>query len=285
MSTDGGADVQVEWEQARDANRALWDDRAALHEVAYNVTEFVDDPALVSQIVADDRLVLERHLGGPLAGRRVVHLQCHIGTDTISLARCGARMTGLDFSGESLAAARRLAEATHTDVEWVQSDVLEARAALEGDFEVVYTSIGVLCWLADLDAWAQQVAQLLQPGGIFFVRDGHPMLYALDESAPDQRITLRYFANGAAQTWDDGFTYAGDGVTKHTRSYEWPHAISEVLGALLRAGLVVEAFDEGKVLPWQFSPVMVPTPEGYVWPGELADRVPCTFTVVARKPR
>ncbi|GAA1437532.1 class I SAM-dependent methyltransferase [Microlunatus lacustris] len=281
MGTDR---VAVDWATARAANRANWDDRVPLHEQAYGLDRF-DDPEHRSDVVAEDLPVLTAFTpGGSLAGLDVCHLQCHLGTDTVSLAREGARLTGVDFSAPALAAAARLAGRVGVDVTWVETDVLDARAAVAGDFDVVYTSIGTICWLADLERWAAQVAGLLRPGGVFYLRDGHPALYALDEDAPELVTRYRYFGDGTAQQWDDAGTYAGDGTVAHPRTYEWPHPVSEVVGTLLGAGLRLRRLDEGRTLPWQFSRRMVPAPGGsWRWPGEEADRVPATFTVVATR--
>jgi 2-polyprenyl-3-methyl-5-hydroxy-6-metoxy-1,4-benzoquinol methylase len=149
-------------------NRANWDERAALHEAAgYGIEELIADPASISQTLAPDRDRL-----GDLTGADVIHLQCHLGTDTVSLARLGAsRVVGLDLSGESLRRARAIADRCGTDIEYVESNVYDARSAVSGDFDLVYTSLGVLCWLPDVDAWARVIASLLKPGGAFLIRD------------------------------------------------------------------------------------------------------------------
>ncbi|AXL12121.1 methyltransferase [Microbacterium foliorum] len=278
-----GHNVDIDWEAARGANLQNWDDRVPLHEAAYGLDAF-DDPNHLSDVVSDDLPVLDRFVrGGSLSGLEVCHLQCHIGTDTISLARAGARVTGVDFSEPALRAAAALAERTGVAATWVRTDVLEAGSTVPGDFDVVYTSIGTICWLQDLDRWAAQIVALLRPGGTFFIRDGHPALLALDEDAPELTTRYPYFGDGRAQQWDDESTYAGDGTVAHPRTYEWPHPLSEVLGALLRAGLRLLHFDEGRTLPWRFSPRMVEVPRGYAWPEAERDLIPCTFTVVARK--
>ncbi|CAH0157184.1 class I SAM-dependent methyltransferase [Microbacterium foliorum] len=278
-----GHNVDIDWEAARGANLQNWDDRVPLHEAAYGLDAF-DDPNHLSDVVSDDLPVLDRFVrGGSLSGLEVCHLQCHIGTDTISLARAGARVTGVDFSEPALRAAAALAERTGVAATWVRTDVLEAGSTVPGDFDVVYTSIGTICWLQDLDRWAAQIVALLRPGGTFFIRDGHPALLALDEDAPELTTRYPYFGDGRAQQWDDESTYAGDGTVAHPRTYEWPHPLSEVLGALLRAGLRLLHFDEGRTLPWRFSPRMVEVPRGYAWPEDERDLIPCTFTVVARK--
>jgi len=281
MSTDH---VDVDWDHARDTNRANWDDRVPIHEGAYEI-DALTDPDHRSTVVRDDLPALRPWLpDGSLAGLDLCHLQCHIGTDTVSLAREGARVTGVDFSPAALASAAGLAARLGLDVTWVETDVLDARAAVVGDFDVVYTSIGTICWLSDLDRWAAQVAALLRPGGVFFIRDGHPALYALDESADELVTRYRYFPDGTAQQWDDAGTYAGDGTVANTRTYEWPHPLSEIVNALLGAGLRLRRLDEGTTLPWRFSPRMEDTGDGsWAWPAADRDRLPTTFTIVATR--
>lgn len=278
-----GQDVEIDWDTARRANQQNWDDRVPLHEVAYGLAAF-DDPSHLSDVVSDDLPVLRRFLpDGTLERLDLCHLQCHIGTDTISLARSGAVVTGVDFSAPALHTAAALADRTGVSATWVETDVLDARAAVSGDFDVVYTSIGTICWLADLDRWAAQIHDLLRSGGTFFIRDGHPALLALDEKAPELTIRYPYFGDGRAQLWDDDSTYAGDGKVAHPRTYEWPHPLSEILGALLRAGLRLLHVDEGTTLPWRFSQRMVEVPRGFAWPEAERHLVPCTYTIVARK--
>ena len=278
----GTSQETIDWTDAREANRLNWEDRVPLHEAAYGLDAF-DDPRHLSTVVRADLPVLERFLpGASLAGLDVCHLQCHIGTDTISLARAGARVTGVDFSPAALAAASRLASKHGIEARWVEADVMDARRAVTGDFDVVYTSIGTITWLNDLTRWAAQIAALLRPGGVFYIRDGHPMLYCIDEDAPELIVRYPYFPDGRALAWDDASTYVGEGTVEHARTYEWPHPLSEVVSALLDAGLRIELFHEEQVLPWRFSPQMVEVDGGFAWPESWRPLVPCTFTVVAR---
>lgn len=281
MSTDH---VDVDWDHARATNRANWDDRVPIHEGAYAI-DALADPGHRSDVVREDLPALMPWLpNGSLAGLDVCHLQCHIGTDTVSLAREGARLTGVDFSPAALASAAGLASRLGLDVTWVETDVLDARAAVTGDFDVVYTSIGTICWLPDLDRWAAQVVGLLRPGGVFFIRDGHPALYALDEDADELVTRYRYFPDGTAQQWDDAGTYVGDGTVANTRTFEWPHPLSEIVNALLGAGLRLRRLDEGRTLPWRFSTRMVETDTGsWAWPEHDRDRMPTTYTIVATR--
>lgn len=275
--------VEIDWEAARHANQQNWNDRVPLHEDAYGLDAF-DDPTHLSDVIRHDLPVLESFLAShSVSGLDVCHLQCHIGTDTISLARAGATVTGVDFSRPALRAAAELARRTGVTATWVETDVLETRSAVEGEFDVVYTSIGTVTWLEDLDRWAAQIAALLRRGGTFFIRDGHPSLYALDEDAATLTIRYPYFGDGRAQQWDDAATYVGDGTVAHPRTFEWPHPLSEIIGALLRAGLRLIHFDEGRTLPWQFSPRMVEVDGDWAWPEGERNLVPCTYTIVARR--
>ncbi|MFP7760146.1 class I SAM-dependent methyltransferase [Marisediminicola sp. LYQ85] len=281
MADDG---VDIEWESARAANLANWEDRVPLHEVAYGV-DGLDDSSPLSSVVRTDLLALEPFLpGGSVSALDVCHLQCHIGTDTVSLARAGARVTGVDFSSGALTSAAALARRLGVDVTWVETDVLDARAAVTGDFDLVYTSIGTITWLPDLERWAAQVAALLRRGGTFYIRDGHPALYSIDENADHLRVRYAYFGDGRAQEWNDASTYAGDGTVAHTRTYEWPHPISEIVNSLIGAGLQILRLDEHATVPWRFSPRMVEVGDDFAWPEGERRLLPCSFTIVARRP-
>jgi len=172
-----------------DVNRANWDSRVPHHLAAYGLERFRDDPAHLSNVVRFDLPRL-----GSIDGLDVVHLQCHIGTDTLSLARLGARtVTGLDFSTPALEAAAELAAACGATIDFVESDLYGAVQALGGArFDLVYTGIGALCWLPDVERWAHVVADLLRPGGRLFIREGHPVLWALDDPRPDGLLVLAY---------------------------------------------------------------------------------------------
>ena len=139
------SNVEIDWEAARSANLQNWNDRVPLHEAAYGLDAF-DEPSHLSDVVSDDLPVLSRFVrGGTLSGLDLCHLQCHIGTDTISLARAGATVTGVDFSSPALRAAEALANRAGVSATWVHTDVLDASNAVSGDFDVVYTSIGTIC--------------------------------------------------------------------------------------------------------------------------------------------
>jgi SAM-dependent methyltransferase len=268
----------------RDDNRANWDERVPAHVASsfYCVPRFLAEPDYLSDVVQFDRPLL-----GDIAGLRGVHLQCHIGTDTVSLARLGASMTGLDFSGPAVEAATRLAAATGADATFVQSDVYAAADVLEaGAFDLVYTGIGALCWLPDIRRWAGVVATLLRPGGRLFVREGHPMLWTLDDRDDDLLVKYPYFEQPEPLTWTEGGTYVDtDQAFTQNVSHEWNHGLGEIVTALLNQGLAVTGLVEHDSVPWNAFPGRMEQIEGNEW--RLADRparLAHSYTLQAVKP-
>ena len=171
----------------------MWDERSPAHAASpdYAVQQLIAYPNRLSDVVRFDRARL-----GAVSSLRGVHLQCHIGTDTISLARLGARMTGLDFSAAAVTIARDIAQSAGVAVDYVESDAYDAPEVLGRNiFDLVYTGVGALVWLPAVRRWADVVARLLRPGGRLFLREGHPVLWALDEMRTDV-IAFDYPANG-----------------------------------------------------------------------------------------
>ena len=266
-----------------DINRANWDDRAIAHAASpdYSVERFVTDPTFVSDVVRFDMPRL-----GDVRGLRGVHLQCHIGTDTISLARLGARMTGLDFSGASLAEARRLSERANTPVEFVEANVYDALDVLEREsFDLVFTGIGALCWLPDVKRWADVVAGLLRPGGRLFMREGHPMLWALDESHTGELIVDNpYFEHPAPFVDDGGGTYvATDTAFTQNVAHSWNHGVGEIITAVLRSMDLTE-FAEHDSVPWEALPGQMEKDDRGEWRLiEQPSRLAASYTLQATK--
>jgi SAM-dependent methyltransferase len=253
-------------------NRANWDERAPAHAASpdYQLPQFIENPRHLSHVVAFDVPRL-----GDLAGLRGVHLQCHIGTDTISLSRLGARMTGLDFSPASIAEARALANRIEADVDFVQADVYDAISALGGEqFDLVFTGIGALCWLPDVRRWASVVAGLLNPGGRLFLREGHPMLWALaDTVSPDDKLVVDYpyFETAEPVVFDEGGTYvATDATFSTTITHSWNHGLGEIITALHSAGLQLTMFEEHDTVPWNALPGLMAKADDGEW--RLVDR-------------
>lgn len=269
-----------------DANRANWNERATLHAArdgsGYGVLRYVGDRDALSDVVRFDQPLL-----GDLSGKRAVHLQCHIGTDTLSLARLGARVTGLDFSENAVAEAQRLVEETGDAVDFVQSDVAHALDVLpKGAFDLVYTGIGALCWLPSITEWAGVVADLLAPGGTLHIREAHPILWSTDETLPGLTLAFPYFEQRTPLQWDDDSTYVEvSEPLRSTRTYEWNRGLGEIVTALLDRGLRLDALIEHDSVPWEALPGrMTLRPDGEYALTEQPSVMPLSYTIRASRP-
>lgn len=269
----------------RVVNRANWDERVSAHVASpdYMVQRFIDDPAYLSDVVRFDLPRL-----GDIGGLRGVHLQCHIGTDTMSLARLGAAMTGLDFSAPAVAAARDLAAAAGADVTFAEAEVYDAPDVLaRSGFDLVYTGIGALSWLPDVRRWAGVVAALLRPGGRLFIRDGHPLLLAADHTPGDRGLVLSkpYFEQTEPRLSDwDGTYVRTDVVFSNTVTHWWNHGLGEIVTALLDADLEITGLAEHDSVPWCAIGGMMERADDGEW--RLANthaRIPLTYTIQAIK--
>lgn len=272
----------------RKANLANWNERAGIHATDGTGTYLIDQ-VLVGQSCLH---AVERGELGDVSGLRVAHLQCHIGLDTLSLAHLGARPTGLDFSSVALDAARDFAaRAGRPDVTFVESDVYEARSALEGDFDLVYVTWGAINWLPDIARWASVVSSLLKPGGRLFLTESHPGALCLEERGG--RIEAAYDWRTPADrplVFADATTYTGDARTiENTDTYEWIHPLSDILSSVAASGLSIVRLSEHEALPYRLFPSMAPLPadaDGGPALYRLPDgwpRLPLSFTLQAVK--
>jgi len=271
---------------SRALNRAQWDERAPAHARSpdYALERFRSEPDFISDVVRFDVPLL-----GDVAGLRGAHLQCHIGTDTISLARLGARMVGLDFSPASLAEARRLAADCGAEVEFFEADVYDAPGVLgAGCFDLLYTGVGALCWLPSVERWAAVVDELLAPGGRLLIREGHPMLWALQDSRPDGLLVVEhdYFEREQPMVFDEAGTYVEtDAVFEHTITHAWNHGLGELVTALLGRGLRLTGLVEHDSVPWEaLEGQMERLGNGEYRIAERPWRVAHSFTLQAEKP-
>lgn len=265
-------------------NLAGWDERAPAHAASpdYAVARFIEDPSFISDVVRFDLPRL-----GDVRGLRAVHLQCHIGTDTVSLARLGARITGLDFSPAAIAEARRLAAAAGCDADFVEGEVADAVALLGGGaFDLVFTGIGALCWLPRIRDWAEVVCELLAPGGRLFMREGHPMLWSLDYRE-DALLAVEhpYVEREEPVTEVDAGTYVATGVAfTHQTSHSWNHGLGEIVTALLDVGMELTMLVEHDSVPWKALSAMERDAHGEWRLPDRPWRLPASYTLAARRP-
>ncbi len=265
-----------------DANLANWNDRAAIHlrdtTGFYRLDAFRAGEDVLNPIESDEI--------GDVAGRRLVHLQCHFGLDSLSLVRRGARVTGIDFSAIAIDGARNLATETGLDAHFVQGDVLAARDLVEGRFDIVYTTWGTIVWLADIGRWAATVASLLAPGGFLYIADAHPTALGFEQVGDDLVLTHPWrTAPDRPLVFDGGETYTGDATPlAHPRTYEWQHPLSAIIGALLDAGLRLDFLREHEEVPWQIYPMAAPAGRGMYRLPPTVPAIPLAFSLKAVRP-
>jgi SAM-dependent methyltransferase len=245
------------------ANQRNWDARAPIHVRSEFYGVGGRDP--MSWFAP-----FEWHDLGELAGRELLHLQCHLGVETMAFALKGARTTGLDFSGVSLQQAQRVARDADLAIDYVHADVYDAVDVLGVErFDIVYTGKGALCYLPDVKAWARVVSHLLKPGGFLYLVEFHPLLNALSPThkpgcTNDLVIRHDYLGGRGAIERDSAHSYTdGPALAGDTVHYEWPHGVGEVVTAVSQAGFIIESLTETCLLPWQRWPQMVRADNGW----------------------
>lgn len=262
-------------------NRRSWDARTPLHAASafYDVDGVVAGRSTLHPFEPIE-------LGG-VHGCSLVHLQCHLGGDAISWARRGASVTGLDFSPLAIDEARTLAKRCGIDAEFVVADVYDAVEALARQFDVVYTGLGALCWLKDIKAWAEVVAELLVPGGRLYLLEFHPLLGVLSDDGPFFDPTYPFFwREEGLVIAEDGDYAAGPGVLDDDVTVEWSHPISDVVTALLGAGLELTMLKEHDVIAYSPWDVLEPVPgEAKLWRLPAGQpQIPLEYSLRAVKP-
>ena len=273
-------------EEAMAANQRLWDIWTGIHAKG----DFYDLAAFRAGGIRLRPYELE--MIGEVEDRSLLHLQCHFGIDTLSFARLGARVTGADFSPAAVELARSLAvDLGFPEARFVQSNVYDLPANLDGTFDIVYTSRGVLGWLPDIRAWARVAAHFLAPGGVFFITEIHPVILTFQEEgvAPGElRLAYPFWEHRDPITFAVTGSYAdpsadvGDGVVEHG----WDHGLGEIVNALIEAGLRIEALVEHPFLAWRLDFLAEDPPGSDDWrlPPESKGELPLMFSLRAIKP-
>jgi SAM-dependent methyltransferase len=222
---------------------------------------------------------------GDVGGKRVLHLQCHFGLDTLRLARRGAIVTGLDYSPKAIEAARALARDSRLAARFVEGDLHDAPRLIEGSFDIVYVTWGALCWLPDIRRWAAIAAGFVAPGGFLYLLEAHPVtLCMMQRNDRLFRVTDDYFSRAPIPA-DEDVTYTGDAdKVANTRVYNWVHMLGDTVSAVIDAGLTVDFLREHDALPWRLYQTLVADAVG-MWrlpPDQL--RLPLSFSLKARRP-
>lgn len=261
-----------------ETNRSNWDERVPIHASGdfYDVEGF--------KAGAERLRPFELEEVGDVSGKSLLHLQCHFGIDTLSWARRGAKVTGLDFSAPAIETARALAKKMDLDAQFARANVYDAVDVLGGrEFDVVYTGLGALNWLPDVGRWAEVAAALVRPGGFLYLAEFHPFtdVFGDDELA----VEHDYFFREEPIVWDEPGTYADlEAETTHNTTYEWNHPISEVVTAVVSSGLTVELLSEHDYTLFPRWPILEKSGfDTYRLP-EGTPRVPLMYSLRARKP-
>jgi SAM-dependent methyltransferase len=270
----------------RAANRANWDERVPVHVASaiYDASDLRAGRGTLNPI--------EEAELGPVAGLRVLHLQCHFGMDTLTLAQRGADVVGLDFSGPAIEQARRLAsELGLADrARFVHADVYDAPAAVgrPQDFDLVFTTWGTIGWLPDIEGWAEVVTHFLAPGGALYFADGHPAALVLDDAAATADgmpgFFVPYFQREPLVMVDHS-DYADDQARIESGTqYSWMHPVSAILGALMHRGLRLDFLHEHERVPWRMFKTLVKDSDGmWRWPDKTW--LPLSLSLRASRPR
>ncbi len=218
--------------QDHERNREMWNEivDVHLHHSSYRVKEFLDGGSTLK--------TLEQSELGDVRGKTLLHLMCQFGLDTLSWARKGAIVTGVDIADQSIIRANELkTKAGLESARFIRSDLLDLPSQLNEQFDIVYQSYGTLCWLADIAKWSTVVAKYLKPGGTFLLIDDHPCSLAMHETA------LGYFST-ESETLTDLPDYADRSFRRTKPSTEWQHTLAEILNALITAGLTIRKVGE-----------------------------------------
>lgn len=257
-------------------NRHQWNQRTLVHlqSAFYDMESFLKGRNSLTSI--------ERQLLGEVEGLSVLHLQCHFGQDSLSLARMGAKVTGLDLSDEAIRQASQINDQLGLSARFVCGDVLAMDDHLQGEtFDIIFTSFGVVGWLPSLEKWGELISRHLKPGGRFILVEFHPVVWMFDDYFT--HIAYAYF-NRQTICEEEVGTYTDGGEHLQLTSVSWNHSLSEVFSALLRAGLQVVSFDEYDYSPFNCFNQTSPAPDGGYYIKGMEGKLPVTYAIVCTKP-
>ncbi|MDD5339108.1 MAG: class I SAM-dependent methyltransferase [Dehalococcoidales bacterium] len=257
-------------------NKKHWDEVTPVHEKSgYDVKGFKAGGCTLKPIEVEEM--------GNVKGKSLLHLQCHFGLDTLSWARRGAKATGVDFSDKAIELAQKLSQETGVKANFICSDIYELPKILNKKFDIVFTSYGVLCWLKDLNKWAEIINRFLKPGGYFYIAEQHPFanIFNNEPGAKKLEVTVPYFHNPEPLEWAPGNDYADPTFASTCGTYEWMHPIGEIVDALIGAGLKIEFLHEFPFVCYKAMPFMIQDKDGN-WRLK-GDPLPLTFSIKATK--
>ncbi len=257
-------------------NRAKWNEMTPVHAASafYDVDGFK-----AGRITLND---IEREEVGPVSGKSLLHLQCHFGMDTMSWARLGAEATGVDFSDAAIDLARSLNDELGLSARFLCSNVYDLPGALDEQFDIVFTSHGVLCWLPDMDGWANVIDNHLKPGGLFYIIDGHPFMGVFEQAEQGRLLPVNRYFREELFFHGNQPSYADSHIIK-SPNYEWQHTLGEIVTALVGVGLRIEFLHEFPFSGYEAYPIMRRNADGWWRFPERNDSFPQMFSIRAVK--
>jgi len=266
------------------ANKELWNKRTAVHKDS----SFYDLPGFKKGINVLTPIELKEV--GDVTGKSMLHLQCHFGMDSLSWARLGATVTGIDLSDEAINEAKKLNDELGLNATFICCNIYDLNLPPTGSakvsplgadlFDIVFTSYGVIGWLPDLDKWAEVIVRYLKPGGIFYMAEFHPVIWMFDEDFT--RVKYYYDNREMIETESEG-TYTDRDADIKGKEYSWNHSLSEVLNALIRHGLRLELFNEHMYSPYPCFNNIIQGEDGNWRIKGMEDKVPMVYSVRAVK--
>ncbi len=257
-----------------DANRSLWNQRTAVHKDSsfYNLAGFKAGENVLTPI--------ELNEVGDVTGKRMLHLQCHFGMDSLDWARRGAEVTGVDLSDAAITEAKKLNDELGLNATFICCNVYDLKDDLDEKFDIVFTSYGVVGWLPDLNTWAALIAYYLKPGGIFYMAEFHPVVWMFDDEFTHIKY---YYDNRELIITENEGTYTDRDADIKGKEYSWNHSISEVLNALIQAGLKIELFNEFMYSPYPCFRNLIETETGKWQIKGMEGKIPMVYSIRAIK--
>ena len=264
----------ADYQRYFNANRDGWNKRTDIHKDSafYNVAGFKAGQSALNSLE-----IMEL---GNVAGKSMLHLQCHFGLDTLSWARLGANVTGIDLSDNAIAVAKELSTELNIPAEFIRSNVYDLREQLDTQFDIVYTSYGVVGWLPDLDKWAAIISHFLRPGGIFYIAEFHPVVWMMDDNF--EEIKYHYHNHELIHEKMTG-TYADRYAAIEYDDYNWNHSLGEVINSLIDAGLTIQHLNEFPYSCYNCFNNAVQGEDGYWRIKGLENKIPMMYSVKAVK--
>ncbi len=260
-----------------ETNKELWNELTDVHIKSYGIDKCKNGKSTLDKIQLKEV--------GDVRGKSLLHLQCHFGLDTLSWAREGAIVTGVDFSEKSIAYANQLKEEMNIKARFICCNIYDIKSYLDERFDIVYTSQGIICWLKDLEKWAKIISDFLNPNGIFYIMEHHPIKDIFnDEKRGELEIIYPYFHSKEPTKWDDDSPdYSDETYIAKNPSYQWQWSLSDIINSLIKVGLQIEFINEFDKLFYKALPDMKKDKYGWWYLPNYRNKIPLMFTLRAKK--